>query len=84
LSEVVRIIQFFNADALHCAAQPGDTEDGYIPGTGDETCSNHNADYNPANWRINLSEVLRIIQIYSLGGYTSCPSGSEDGFCTGP
>ncbi|KPA17114.1 hypothetical protein MHK_002666, partial [Candidatus Magnetomorum sp. HK-1] len=29
----------------------------------------HSADYNPRDFQINLSEMLRIIQIYNLGGY---------------
>ncbi len=31
---------------------------------------------------ISLSELLRGIQLYNLGGYIWCPGGgTEDGFC---
>ncbi len=45
----------------------------------------HSADYNPANWQVSLSELLRIIQLYNAHVYC-CMTGSEDGFApeTGP
>lgn len=83
LSELLRVIQFFNSGGFHCA--PG-TEDGYGPGiVGDQTCPPHAADYNPQDWRISLSELLRVIQFYNSGGYHACPGqGTEDGYCVGP
>ena len=82
LSELLRIIQFFNSDGFHC--QTG-TEDGYAPGPGDETCSTYDSDYNPQDWHISLSELLRVIQFFNSGGYHYCPAeGTEDGFCPGP
>jgi glucose/arabinose dehydrogenase len=78
LSELLRIIQFFSAGALHCAEG---TEDGYAPGPGDQiSCAPHQTDYNPANWRLSLSELLRAIQLYNVGRYSPC-LGGEDGFC---
>lgn len=79
LSELLRVIQFYNSFALHCDL---DGEDGYAPGPGDQSCGNHSSDYNPANWVISLSELLRLIQFYNSGGYNECESG-EDGFCPG-
>ncbi len=79
LSELLRIIQFFNSGGFHC--QPG-TEDGYAPGPGDQTCPRHASDYNPHDWRISLSELLRLIQFFNSGGYRTC-GGTEDGFCPG-
>lgn len=80
LSELLRVIQFYNVGAYRCASG---TEDGYAPGEGYHSCAPHNADYNPQDWRITLSELLRVIQFYNSGGYHRC-SGSEDGFCPGP
>jgi len=85
LSELLRVIQLFNSGGLHCAENPGDSEDGYLPGAGaNHTCTPHNTDYNPQDWLINLSELLRAIQIYNAGAYHPCPGeGTEDGFCPG-
>ncbi len=80
LSELLRVIQFFNSFGYHCGL---DTEDGYAPGpTGLKTCSPHDSDYNPQDWEINLSELLRLIQFFNSGGYFPC-LGSEDGYCPG-
>jgi len=80
LSELLRVIQFFNSGGFHCETG---TEDSYAPGPGGDTsCTPHHSDYNPQNWSINLSELLRIIQFFNMGGYHSC-EGSEDGFCPG-
>ncbi len=85
LSELLRVIQFYNSLAYHCADNPGDTEDGYVPGIGaNQSCSPYDTDYNPQNWVINLSELLRVIQFYNSLGYRYCPlDGTEDGFCPG-
>ncbi len=87
LSELLRVIQFFNSGGYHCADPPGSTEDGYVPGPGaDHSCMPHASDYNPQNWLISLSELLRLIQFYNSGGYHYCPDAeppTEDGFCPG-
>ena len=77
LSELLRVIQFYNSGALHC--EPA-SEDGYAPGTGNEACTPHSSDYRPADWRIDISELLRVIQFYNSGGYRYC-GDSEDTFC---
>jgi len=83
LSELLRVIQFYNSGAYHCAANPGDTEDGYIAGAGaNQSCPPYDTDYSPQDWNINLSELLRAIQFYNSPGYRYCPGeGSEDGYC---
>lgn len=84
LTELLRVIQFFNSAGFHC--EEG-TEDGYAPGPGDQTCTPHASDYAPSgpDWHIALTELLRIIQFYNSGGYHPCPGeGTEDGFCPGP
>jgi len=83
LSELLRVIQFFNGGGYHC--EPG-TEDGYASGAGDTSCTPHEIDYNPQDWDIGLSELLRVIQFYNLGGYEYCPAPdppTEDGFAGG-
>jgi len=73
------VIQFYNSDGFHCDAG---TEDGYAPGPGDQSCAPHSSDYFPRNWRIELTELLRLIQFFNIGGYRDCPvEGTEDGFC---
>ena len=80
LSELLRVIQFFNSGGYHCDAAG---EDGYAPGSaGDTSCAPHSADYNPVDWNIDLSELLRVIQLFNSGGYHPCAEG-EDGFCPG-
>jgi hypothetical protein len=85
LSELLRVIQFFNAGSLHCAAVPTSTEDGYEPGTGvNYTCAPHATDYAPQDWLIGLSELLRTVQLYNFLEYHYCPlDGTEDGYCAG-
>lgn len=78
LSELLRLIQFYNAGGLHC--QKG-TEDGYAPGPGDTSCPPHKSDYSGGNdWKISLAELLRGIQFYNSLGFYPC-ANSEDGFC---
>jgi len=80
LTELLRVIQFFNSNGFHCATG---TEDGFAPGSGDSSCAAHNSDYNPQDWRIDLSELLRLIQFFNSNGYHSQCS-SEDFFSPGP
>jgi len=50
------------------------------------SCPPHSSDYAPdgPDWRIGLTELLRIIQFYNSGGYHYClEAGTEDGFCPG-
>lgn len=85
LAEVLRIIQFFNVNGYSCDLSAM-SEDGYLPGAGDESCIPHDSDYNPQDWVISLSELLRSIQFFNVGGYYYCPSElppSEDNFCPG-
>jgi hypothetical protein len=85
LSELLRVIQFYNSLGYHCADAPGDTEDGFVPGAGaNQSCLPYDTDYSPQDWVITLSELLRVIQFYNSLGYNYCPEeGTEDGFCPG-
>lgn len=86
LSELLRVIQFYNSGAYSCAATDDPSSDeGYQPGLGDRDCKPHNSDYNPQDWIIDLSELLRLIQFFNSGGYHACddPINGEDGFCPG-
>ncbi len=76
LSELLRVIQFYNKGSYNCA--PGG-EDGYAPGQGDDACTPHDSDYVRQDWRISLSELLRMVQFYNASGYRT-DSGGEDGF----
>jgi hypothetical protein len=76
LSELLRVIQFFNSGGFHCESG---TEDGYGPGAGDQTCTPHDADYNIEDWNITLSELLRLIQMFNARVYGLDPE-TEDGF----
>ena len=81
LSELLRVIQFYNTGAFHCDAQG---EDGYAPAVGATNCTPHASDYNPQDWIVSLSELLRVIQFYNSLGYYSCPGqGTEDSYCPG-
>jgi len=56
LSELLRVIQFYNSGGYHCADPPDSTEDGYVPGPGAEQgCTPHDSDYNPQNWIISTA-----------------------------
>ncbi len=77
LSELLRVIQFFNARSYHCDPEG---EDGYNPGPGDQSCEPHDSDYEANTpWRISLNELLRLVQFYNVCGYEIDPS-KEDGF----
>jgi hypothetical protein len=83
LSELLRVIQFFNSGGFGCE---GGTEDGYAPGDPDQNCCPHDSDYNPAgpSWTIDLTELLRLIQFFNSGGYNYCPGNqTEDVYCPG-
>ncbi len=95
LSELLRVIQFFNSGGYHCETG---TEDGYAPGLVTDKglqplvwrqitkvdCFPHSSDYMPQDWLITLSELLRVIQFFNSGGYHYCPEdNTEDGFCPG-
>lgn len=84
LGELLRVIQFFNIGGYHCALAGEESEDGYVPGyDGDKSCRPHASDYNPQDWRIELTELLRLIQFFNMGGYYACPEIGEDGYCPG-
>lgn len=86
LTELLRVIQFFNSQGYYCVTAPVTSEDGYLPGPGtSHDCMPHSSDYNPQNWQISLTELLRLIQFFNTGGYHACPGqGTEDGYCPGP
>jgi Ca-activated chloride channel family protein len=75
-SELLRGIQYYNSDGYHCE-DVGATEDGYGPGDGVTECARHSADYLQQDWRISLSELLRLVQMYNSLGYTPGGSGED-------
>lgn len=82
LQETLRVIQFFNLHTFHCDAS---TEDGFAPGVGSQNCTPHDIDYNPQDWTVSMSEVLRLVQLYNSAGYIyDVSAGTEDGFVPVP
>lgn len=80
LTEVLRVIQFYNSGGYYCSCG---TEDGYGVSGGSRDCYPHNSDYyGGADWKIQLYEILRLIQIYNYGSYHPAV-GTEDGFALG-
>lgn len=84
LTELMRIIQFYNAGAYYC----DDTEeDGYHPGvsaTAPQDCPFHSSDFDERDRIISLSELLRSVQFFRVGAYWYCPSfETEDSYCPG-
>jgi len=83
LSEVLRAIQLYNVPGYHCALGTSGSEDGYalgyIPAL--QNCVAHALDYNQQDWRMSLSELLRLIQFYNVGGIEACPGTGEDDYC---
>ncbi|MBI1321168.1 MAG: hypothetical protein GC168_19760 [Candidatus Hydrogenedens sp.] len=81
LEELLRAIQFFNAGGYHCDMA---TDDGYAPSLTkgrDTGCPAHASDFVHVDGVIELSELLRLVQFYNVGGYVSCIGVGEDGFC---
>jgi hypothetical protein len=82
LSELLRVVQFYNTGGLHCPDAELDNDDGYAAGANEaaQDCGGHASDYAPRDWRIELGELLRTIAFYNSDGYALCPDG-EDGYC---
>ncbi len=86
LSELLRMVQMYNAGGYECASAPNASEDGYLPAAGeDRDCPPHTSDYAPQDWDFNLIELLRLIQFYnSLDHAYHYQPGTEDNFAPGP
>lgn len=83
LNELLRIIQLYNANGYSCAIFG--SEDNYDPGGADCTgCGRHDVDFQGEACHVELSEVLRAVQLFSFEGYIPCTSNQEDGFCPAP
>lgn len=78
LTELLRIIQLYNAGGYGCALE---TEDGYEPNGDNALCDPHSTDFADGDFVITLSELLRSLQLFNLGGYYLCPGVTEDNFC---
>ncbi len=79
LTEMLRVVQLFNFGGFGCDEA---SEDGYAPGNDKpRICMPHACDYRVQDWKIDLSELLRFIQLYNApgGGYI-LQEGTEDGF----
>jgi len=81
LGELLRVIQLYNVPGYECAIPLNSTVDGYLAEPGpNRSCGPHAGDFAPEDWRINLSELLRVIQLSRFPGFVVCRQG-EDGFC---
>ena len=104
LDELLRVIQFYNDNGYHCEyiiesegeGEKAEDPDGYRTGTDTlyQDCMPHSSDYNPQDWKVDLSEVLRFIQFFNFyipepnlrKSYHFCPFNdppTEDLYCTG-
>ena len=79
LSELLRVVQFFDVGEFHCDAT---TEDGYAPGAGSQVCFPHDSDYDVQDFSISMIELLRLIQIFNVGAY-HVDGSTEDGYAPG-
>ncbi len=79
LTEMLRVIQMFNFGSYGCNEN---SEDGYEPGEGrHRNCAPHAGDYRIQDWKFDLSELLRQIQLYNAPGRGYVlQEGTEDGF----
>lgn len=79
LSELLRVVQLYNAGTFSC----GESEDGWALGAdGGTSCGFHDLDFETPQWRFTLGEVLRAIQLYNAGAHYRC-AADEDGWCPG-
>ncbi|MCX8064114.1 MAG: EF-hand domain-containing protein [Candidatus Hydrogenedentes bacterium] len=77
LAEILRVIQIFNNGGYGCDEG---TEDGYGPGLGKHrNCPPHSADFRIIDWKIDLAELLRVVQLYNAKKYVT-RQGTEDGY----
>lgn len=85
LTELLRGIQLFQfGEDGYCCAVNDLIEDGFVQGPCDDlTCEAHASDYDPQDQRIEMRELLRLIQFYNTNGYYRCDTGTDDGYCAG-
>lgn len=83
ITELLRVIQLYNADRYDCAPDPEDTEDGYVlaeAGEPSPDCKPHASDYqSQSDQRISLGELLRSVQLFAANNY-SADITAEDGY----
>jgi hypothetical protein len=77
--ELWRVISYYQ-QGYHCDSA---SIDGFAPGEGPRDCSPHDSDFMEQDWKISLSELLRLIQLHNARGYQPDPL-SEDGFAPLP
>ena len=81
LPELLEIIQFYNVGEFHTAT--GLSASGFAAGPGSHDGPPHNSDYAPQDWQIQLSELLRLAQLFNSRAYT-WGEDTEDDFKPGP
>ncbi len=85
LLELLREIDLFTSTADHSYHCDALGEDGFALGAGDHNCTPHSGDFEPRDWVFSLSELLRMIELYSgTGDHAYHPDVSgPDGFAPG-
>jgi len=88
LSELLRVIQIFAVGGYGCSGSSEKSDAKHAPGfSPNPLCVPHIADnHGVPDYRFDLSELLRVVQIYNAGSYTNClktngNTNTEDGFC---
>lgn len=79
LSELLRLVQLFNAGGFGCDVK---AEDLYSPDSTATNCDAHALDYSTQNFRFDFSELLRGVQLFNFGRYNYCANGTTpDPYC---
>jgi hypothetical protein len=88
LSELLASIQIYAVGAYHCADTAEQGRARFLAGAAStKSCVPHMADnHNGSDYRFDLTELLRVVQLYNAGSYHDClrsngQTATEDGFC---
>lgn len=78
--ELLRVVTLFNNGLYY--ATDAETIDGYAPSSTEPIATDgyHDSDFNPADWKIDVVELLRAVTLYNNGLYYATDPGSVDGF----
>lgn len=78
-TELLAAVQIYQAGACHCGGNGS-----YLPGPGPTNCAPHDSDFiDTPDWRISLSELLRLVQLAQSDSYYASPI-HPDGFDLSP
>lgn len=66
VGELLRVVQMYDAGSYHC---DGSSEDGFAPGSGDDSCAPHHGDLGAQDFVFDVQELLRLVQLFHAPGY---------------